>query len=428
MSRDRTKINDAAGGRALVLAGLRLVVVRGVDRRKSLDVRGEEITLGTSPSADLILTDATVSRSHAVLRATPAGYLLVDLESTNGTWIGERRIVSAYVAVKDTFQVGDTSLRLEATRDAVELPLSATARFGELIGASVAARRLFAQLEQLAATDATVLIEGETGTGKDAIADALHEQGARARGPFVIFDCGAVAPHLLESELFGHEKGAFTGAATARSGLFEDAHGGTLFIDEIGELPKELQPKLLRALEQRQVRRVGSTQPHSFDVRVIAATHRDLKREVNRGTFREDLYYRLNVVHVRVPPLRERLDDIPLLCERFWQECAPDRGSAPAALIELFRSHAWPGNVRELRNRVERAATMGMPREITGARTRRPSYGEAKAEALEAFERGFLSELLARAKGNVSQAAREAQMDRMFLRKLLQRRGLLPAG
>jgi DNA-binding NtrC family response regulator len=427
MSSDRTKIIDA-GGRALVLAGLRLVVVRGVDRRRSLEVRGEEITIGTSPSADLVLTDATVSRSHAVLRATPTGYLLTDLESTNGTWIGARRIVSAYVDVKDVFQVGDTSVRLEGMRETVELPISQAAQFGDLVGGSVPARRLFAQLEQLAGSDASVLLEGETGTGKDAIAEALHERGPRARGPFVILDCSAVPPHLIEAELFGHEKGAFTGATTTRRGLFEEAHGGTLFIDEIGELPKELQPKLLRALEHRQVRRLGSTQPHSFDVRVIAATHRDLKREVNRGAFREDLYYRLNVVRLRVPPLRERLEDIPLLCERFWQECAPGRGEPPAALIELFRTHAWPGNVRELRNRVERAATMGTPREITGVRPQATSYGQAKAEAIEAFERAFLTELLARSKGNVSQAAREAQMDRMFLRKLLQRRGLLPSG
>jgi DNA-binding NtrC family response regulator len=281
-------------------------------------------------------------------------------------------------------------------------------------------------LENVAATDATVLLLGETGTGKDAIASAIHEASPRASGPFVVVDCGAISAGLVESELFGHERGAFTGAVAARSGAFREAHRGTLLLDEIGELPRDLQPKLLRALEGRHVKPVGATALIPVDVRVIAATNRDLKREVNTGQFREDLFYRLNVISIRVPPLRERLEDLPALAAHFWRELTGEPEAAlPADLLPPLATHTWPGNVRELRNRVERAMRLGRPVEIS--RTHAPGeepFRAAKQAVIDAFERQYLARLLERTGGNQSEAARVAELDRPHLVKLLKKHGL----
>ncbi len=389
----------------LTMPGARLLVLRGPDKGRALHVDREELVIGSAPTADLQLTDETVSRSHA-----------------------DRRIRSVYVALGDKFDLGKTRLRLEAERRAVELELSKEHSFGELKGASVAMRRVFALLERVAPQDVTVLLLGESGTGKDAAAVALHEASPRAGGPFVILDCGAVAPGVLESELFGHEKGAFTGAVQPRLGAFREAHKGTLFLDEIGELPKDLQPKLLRAIEAREVKPLGSPRSFPVDVRIIAATNRDLKLDVNRGLFREDLFYRLNVVSLRMPALRERPDDIQLLAQHFWREFTRDEQAAPPEdMLETLLLHAWPGNVRELRNRVERAAALGVGLEITGARKpageERP-FHDAKAEVVDAFERSYLTALMQRAGGNQSEAARRAQLDRVHLTRLLRKHSL----
>ncbi|NVB85063.1 MAG: sigma 54-dependent Fis family transcriptional regulator [Kofleriaceae bacterium] len=404
---------------------MRLVVLRGPDRGHALRIDREEVVVGTAASVHLRLTDPTVSRHHATLRMTEHGILVTDLDSTNGTRVDRRRIQSAYTEPGDAIDVGSTRMRVELQRGRVELPLSGSSRFGPLLGRSIAARRLFSLLEQVATADVTVLLLGESGVGKDLAAQALHEAGPRAAAPFIVFDCGAATGSVIESELFGHERGAFTGALDRRNGAFQEAQGGTLFLDEIGELPRELQPKLLRAIDRREIRPVGSDRARSLDVRIIAATNRDLKREVNSGAFREDLFYRLNAFPISVPPLRERADDIPLLADHFWRTfIGDDGGGIPASLLPELTEYSWPGNVRELRHRVEQLALL-RPREATEPQTApRASYREAKAKALDAFEAGFLAELMARAGGNVSEAARLASMDRVHLSKLLRKHGL----
>ena len=408
----------------LVLPGTRLLVIRGPDRGRALRLDKDELTVGTSPAAELRLTDPTVSRSHLMVRVTPDGLLLTDLGSTNGTFVGDRRVYACALEPGDVIGIGATRLRLEALRTTVKLALSASHAFGRLIGSSVAARRLFATLEAVAEEDVTVLLTGETGVGKDSCAESLHAESRRAGKPFVVVDCGAMPRALIESELFGHVKGAFTGAHAERIGAFEAANGGTLYLDHVSDLPRELQAKLLRAIERREIRRVGSAQPRRLDVRIIAATTRDLRVEVNRGTFREDLFYRLNVFAIRVPPLRERKADIPLLAEHFRREATGDpEGALPDELLQQLIDHNWPGNVRELRNRVE-AMVLRRPCELPELDPSRASFRDAKRRAVEEFERNFVGELLARAQGNVSEAARLAEMDRPYLIKLLRKHGI----
>jgi DNA-binding NtrC family response regulator len=302
-------------------------------------------------------------------------------------------------------------------------------------------RRIFAVLPKLAASESTVLLEGETGTGKGLLAEALHQHSARADGPFMVLDCSAIPPTLVEAELFGHARGAFTGAHAARPGAFEAAAGGTLFLDEIGELPLDMQPKLLRALEHRTIRRIGSTETIRLDVRVIAASNRDLRQEVNRGRFRSDLFYRLNVVRIRIPPLRERRDDIPFLVAHFYEQFAPTGDSSPpAALITSLAQQDWPGNVRELRSAVERAVLMDDPEiwrelasvdagdddagEIAGRFDPTVSFRVAKERAMAHWERGYVQSLVRLTPGNLSAAARAARMDRNYLRELVRKHGI----
>jgi two-component system, NtrC family, response regulator GlrR len=410
----------AARDGTLSLRGARLVVVRGPDKGRALKLGGDEITIGTAESSTFALRDPTVSRQHLALRLGPDAVRVRDLESTNGTFVGGFRVRDAFLQPGDTFEVGSTRIKIEASRETVDVKLSEADSFGRLIGRSVAAKQLFAALETLAKEDVTVALSGETGVGKDLCAEALHEASRRAAAPFVVVDCSAIPGNLLEAELFGHEKGAFTGATQARAGAFVDAHGGTLFLDEIGELPRELQPKLLRALERREVRPLGTSRTVPVDLRIISATNRDLRLDVNRGLFREDLYYRLHVVPVRVPPLRERKDDIPLLAEHFRRQITRrDEGALPAELIDDFLAHDWPGNVRELRNRVEYAVVM--PDSARAQPRPQLSYHEAKQQAVDAFEVGYLTALLARCSGNVSEAARQAEIDRVHLTKLLRK-------
>jgi DNA-binding NtrC family response regulator len=324
----------------------------------------------------------------------------------------------------------------------VVVPLSTRDRYGGLLGQSAAIREAFAVLERAAPTEATVLIEGETGTGKELAAEALHAHSSRADGPFVAIDCGAIAPSLMESELFGHVRGAFTGAAADRKGIFEEADGGTLMLDEVGELPLDLQPKLLRALEKREVRRVGASAARKIDVRVVAATNRDLRAEIERGTFREDLYFRLAVVTVRLPPLRARPDDIPMLVRHFVRCLAPDAPPPSAELVAALASRPWPGNVRELKNAVERALAMATPVEpgsAPGAVPAAESAGtlpgamesllrlpikDAVERWTETFERAYLEDVLRRSGGSVSGAARLAGVNRRFVQRLMRRHGM----
>ncbi len=428
----------------LSIRKIRFEVVKGPDQGLVVEVAGAEARVGSGKTCDLVLKDPTVSRLHLSVRVEGDSIRVTDAGSRNGTLLDNIRVADAWARPDSTLTIGATTLRLRMSADIVELPLSRRDRLGGLLGQSIPMRRIFALLERIAPTDTTVLVEGETGTGKELVAEALHDESPRVRNPFIVFDCSAASATLIESELFGHVRGSFTGATGDRPGAFEAANGGTLFLDEIGELPLDLQPKLLRALENREVRRVGSNNPHKVDVRIVAATNRSLVHEVDRGRFREDLYYRLAVVPVRLPPLRERLGDIPVLVRHF-EEKLHRAGQAPLPdnLIDDFCARSWPGNVRELRNAVARAISIGTLAAAeqagapasTPAPTSVPTGEEAMvvnlAESLfvgrervaEAFERKYLSAALKQTGGNVSRAAEIAGVNRKFIQRAMKRFG-----
>jgi len=427
----------ATGEERLRVPGFRLTVTRGADKGAELRAVRAEVSVGTLETNDLRLCDPTVSRNHLQLEARPEGFRLRDLGSTNGTFVAGVRVIEGFIEPGVEIELGETTLRLHALGDPLDVPLYRGDRFGPLLGGSVAMRQVFALLDRAAQTATTVLLLGETGTGKDLAAEALHQASPRASGPFVVVDCGAIPEALIESELLGHERGAFTGAVERRTGAFEAAHHGTLFLDEVGELPRALQPKLLRVLERRIVKPIGSNAAREVDVRVVAATNRDLRAEVNRGSFREDLFFRLSVITVRMPPLRERREDITLLAQAFLRAVAPQATELPAALVERLGAYGWPGNVRELRNAVERAVAMGerwafgdAPAGTASAGGTLPEadpalpFKQAKQRLIERFERPYLEQLLAQSGGNVSAAARQAGLDRVHLLKLLRRHGL----
>jgi len=418
-----------------------LAILTGERKGTQIEVEKDVFRVGKSDENDLALSDQAVSRVHFEIVRAPKGWLVRDLGSTNGTFLDGAEIQSGYLRPGAVVTAGTVQIKVQALTEPAPLLPSEREAFGGALGKSIAMRTIFALLERVEATDATVLFLGETGTGKDLLARALHDASPRAGRPFVVVDCGAVAATLIESELFGHERGAFTGAAGQRQGAFEAATGGTVFLDEIGELPFDLQPKLLRVLEQREVRRVGGNKTVPVDIRILAATRKDLDREVAAGRFREDLYFRLAVVPVTVPALRERREDIPLLVERFLE--ALTRGSAPPVPPETMAAlagHDWPGNVRELRNVLERALYMNPDRSTPLLLASLPSapmssasspgfdpslsYGENRERAESAFEKAYLTWLLERAGGNVSEAARQAKMDRKYLHKLMKKHGL----
>jgi DNA-binding NtrC family response regulator len=290
------------------------------------------------------------------------GYVIRDLDSTNGTFLDGVRVREAYLTPGSVIRLGQTEISYSPLEERIEILKSDKDRFGELIGSSSALQEVYGILERIAPTDVTVLLEGETGTGKELAARGIHSHSRRANGPFVVFDCGAVAPNLIESELFGHEKGAFTDAVKSRQGAFELADSGTIFLDEIGELSLDLQPKLLRALDQRETKRVGADKPVPVNVRVVSATNKDLEKEVKAGRFREDLFYRLSVVRVYMPPLRKRKEDIETIAGHLLEEISSDIGKkisglSPEAAAALT-AYSWPGNVRELKNVLGRAAAL----------------------------------------------------------------------
>ena len=414
----------------------RVVVVDGPDQGRSLEGAGEEVSVGTADANDLVLTDTAVSRHHIAIAPTPRSHLVRDLGSTNGTAINGVGIERAYLAPNAIITIGGTRLRFEVGSGVASTALSTENRWGRALGASEAMRRIFAVLPKLAESDATILLEGETGTGKGLLASAIHEASPRAAGPFIVIDCGSIPPNLIESELFGHEKGSFTGSTGQRIGAFEAGKGGTVFLDEIGELPLDMQPKLLRALEEKLVKRIGGNSQIKLDIRVIAATNRDLRSEINRGRFRSDVYYRLNTFRLRVPPLRERRDDIAMLITHFYEQLARDGGQPPAELIADLVRHDWPGNVRELRAAVERTVLLGDPkvwRELSEETPVAPapekalrvvdgmSFREAKERAVAEWEREYVRALSEQHEGNLSRAARAVRMDRNHLRELLVR-------
>jgi transcriptional regulator with GAF, ATPase, and Fis domain len=335
-------------------ARVRVTVTKGRDLGKVVESAGTTLRVGTAESADLRLNDDTVSREHCEIELNERGFRVRDLRSTNGLRAAGLRVYDIAASAPLEVALGDTTIAIAPLAEAETRERTSIGSFGALLGESTKMRELFAMLARVAPTDLSVLVEGETGTGKELVAQSIHAASARAEGPFVVFDCSAVAQNLIESDLFGHEKGAFTGASAARAGALEEANGGTLFLDELGELPLELQQKLLRCLQSGEFKRVGGRKMEKTDVRVIAATHRNLRAAIEAGKFREDLYYRLEGVPVHVPPLRERLDDIPLLVDQFLSGGPGARHALPANALEMFRAHRWPGNVRELRNVVRR--------------------------------------------------------------------------
>ena len=382
---------------------------------------GGELSLGSEDGNTMVVKHPQVSRRHLLLRHLAAGVLAKDLGSKNGTRLQDAKLTEALVPVGAALLLGAVEVRLEA------LEADDVTRLGPLETRSPLMKKAVELLARAAPKDVTILLEGETGTGKDVCARAVHAASTRANQPLETVDCGAFARELAAAELFGHEKGAFTGADRARAGAFERATGGTLFLDEVGELPLELQPLLLRVLESRTVKRVGGDTWLPIDVRVIAATHRDLDAQVKAGTFRADLLHRLAVVRVRVPKLSERMEDVPLLARAILASLGERaRGfSLSPTTLSLLESQPWPGNVRELRNFLERATAVGLEDQPSSpADTATPDYAEARDRALEAFERDFAVFILKRAEGNVSRAAREAGMNRAYLHRLLKRHGL----
>lgn len=415
----------------------RVSVTDGPDRGLTCETAGRPVRIGTAPDNDLVLSDPTVSRRHCAIVPTPEGFRVSDEGSTNGVLVGRARIFEAVLSGSSELRIGETTVSVVSLPERVEREQATIDRFGDLLGASPAMRELFADLTRIADSDVTVLIEGETGTGKELVAESLHRESRRAEQPLVVFDCSAVSPTLVESELFGHERGAFTGAVASRAGVFEQAEGGSIFLDELGELPKDLQPKLLRVLEKREVRRLGSQRAIPVDVRVLAATNRKLAAEVAVGNFRQDLYFRLAGAHVVVPPLRDRKQDLPMLVEHFLSRSVPPRALSEIAapVWEMFMAHRWPGNVRELRNAVDRWAVtperaLGVPDlELASDGAKTPDIELvplriARRDASDDFERRYLRALLARTQGNVTRAAAIAEVSRQMIQKLMRKQGL----
>ncbi len=444
----------------------RLVVLEGPDEGRELVVAKEQVTVGRSSVCDLTLTDNSVSSQHFTVEADGNSYLLRDVRSTNGTFYGDIRIREIIMRTGTVFLAGNTVLKFEPTRDIVTIELSERDRFDQVIGSSVSMREIFANLERVAPSDLTVLVQGETGTGKELIAQAIHNHSHRAKKPFVVLDCSAIPKDLIESTIFGHEKGSFTGAISQHKGVFEQADGGTIFLDEIGELDINLQPKLLRVLENRELKRVGGDRVIKVDCRVVAATNRDLRQMVTEGGFREDLYFRLSVMQIQLPPLRRRREDVALLVSHFIDRANAkrrERGQfelevSPEALKALLERQ-WPGNVRELKNVCERATSLAegpmltrrdfmlgnepslLPAAAaaTGAPVARDgdlvfsvdieeSFKDAKQALLDIFEAVYLEKLVDQHGGNISQSAKAAGLTRYHLRELLKKHNVAGRG
>ena len=432
--------SDGPVGARTTVRRFSLTVVEGPGAGATWQSTGDRCSIGSHPRNDLVVDDPTVSRFHCEVVIDDGGVHVRDLQSRNGTVLDGVLVRDAFLRAGSLLRLGKTVLQFDLGVEINRLPLSEATQFGTLAGVSAPMRAAFAMLACAAESEATVLLEGETGTGKSQAARSIHREGPRRDGPFVVVDCGAILGNLLESELFGHEKGAFTGASERRVGAFEEASGGTLFLDEIGELPLDLQPKLLRAIETREVKRVGSNAHRPVDVRVIAATNRELRTEVNLGRFRADLYFRLAVITIAMPPLRQRPDDIPALVEELLTSlrAPPEQAEllrAPAFLAKL-RHAAWAGNVRELRNYLERCIVLRSlfpvaEREEEAAADdfvvdpAAPYAGE-RDRVLAEFERRYFRGLLRLHDGKVARAADAAGIARAYLYRLLRRHGIEP--
>ena len=409
-------------------------------RRFAIDpLHAFRVLIGQSDACTVKLSDRQVSRRHAALEARGDVLRLTDLDSTNGTFVDRVRVYAADLSGGELVRVGATTLRVDEVEQGGAGELSLATGFGRLIGASPEMKRLYPLCAALAASDVPVILEGETGTGKEALAEALHEEGPRASGPFVVFDCAAVSSSLLESELFGHERGAFTGAVSTRKGVFEQAHGGTLLIDEIGDLELSLQPKLLRAIERSEIRRVGGDQWIHVDVRVLAATRRDLDREVEVGRFRDDLFHRLAVTRIELPPLRSRRGDVSVLARWFWNKLGGNPAHLSPDLLHKWEDEKWTGNVRELRNALARQLALGglvaqgeralrEPNVVAASASEAETldafvssglpFPQARDRVLEAFTERYVSCVLAGCGGDVARAAASSGIGRRYFEKL----------
>ncbi len=419
--------------------GGKLTVTKGKGNKAELEIGADTLVVGRNEACDLVLDDKKVSAVHMELVATERGVRVRDLGSRNGTFVGETRIGEVYLLKPTIIHCGDSVIDFSpASPEQVDVP--DIAEFGPLVGTGAAMRTVFERLRKAAPTELTILIGGETGTGKELVAQAIHQASTRANKPFVVVDCGSIPASLAESALFGHERGSFTGAVDKRVSPFAEADGGTIFLDELGELPVDVQPKLLRALAEQRIKSVGSNSYRPVNVRVIAATRRDLVREVNDGNFRSDLYFRVAQIKVELPALRHRLEDIPALVKRMLDDLG-DKGAYARIMndsLERLMRHDWPGNVRELRNVVAVALAFGKegpldiaqhlaPLTSTAAEatpTRGRTFQDAKRDILARFERDYFTALYAECSGNVSEIGRRAAMERAHVRGYLRRHGI----
>lgn len=377
---------------------------------------GSSFRIGRHPSNDLTLPDEEISRFHLSLERREEGYWVVD-QSRNGTYLNARRVTSSSLRDKDEMQVG--RWRLVYTSDVnggeketvVQKKAQSLQSFCGIIGQSAPMLRVFSMIEKVAPTTMTVLIMGETGVGKELVARAIHDLSPRSRKPFVPLNCGAISPQLIESELFGHERGAFTGALSRHHGAFEQARGGTLVLDEIGELPLELQPKLLRVLEEKRFRRVGGTEEIEADIRIVAATHRNLESLAREGKFREDLYFRLFSVPISIPPLRERSSDILLLANSFLNSlqtgvAEESRRRFSTEAEKRLMEYLWRGNVRELKNVITRSLLFAKGNSLLGDEILFLSEGAHEVKpSLENIERNAIVSALKQNDWNKTRAA-----------------------
>ncbi len=454
---------------------LTLEVINGENEGQVHTFEKPVVRLGADPLSDVVLDDPTVSRMHAELRKRTDDVELIDLGSTNGTFFDGDQVDKITLEPGSIFQVGRTKIRVNATKEQVKIEVTDRTRYGNIIGQSPALREIFSILDRVAPSDLSVVIEGETGTGKELIAAAIHDHSNRAGKPFVVFDCSAFPATLLESELFGHEKGAFSGASNRHRGVFERADGGTIFFDELGEMDIEFQAKFLRVLETGEVRRVGGESTFNVDVRVVAATNRNLEDQVADKMFRQDLFYRLAKVRFNLPALRERVEDIPLLAEHFFEMMTTEDTAKPLLTenaLRALQSYPWPGNIRQLRNVMEKAVAMCSGGAITSDYLRKelgmdgegysPSmnapgsstsaglgipaapegsvtlfakiddgdggvvpFRDAKDDLVSEFEKLYLERLLEKNNQNISKSAREAEVDRRHLYRLLKKHDLM---
>jgi transcriptional regulator with GAF, ATPase, and Fis domain len=414
-----------------------LTVVEGPDRGRTFTVEGcqpHRMLVGSGPACEVHVSDREVSRRHAAVEPAGRRLRITDLGSTNGTFVDGVAVVEAFLRGGEVVRIGSTAIEVSDSPAQTQAPLPVRTSFGRMVGASTEMRRLYPLCERLAQSSVTVIIEGETGTGKEVLAEALHEEGPRGGGPFVVFDCTAVPSNLVEAELFGHERGAFTGAVATRKGVFEQAQHGTLLIDEIGDLDLPLQPKLLRAIERNEIRRVGGDRAIKVDVRVLAATRRDLDREVQAGRFRDDLFHRLAVARLELPPLRHRAGDVPVLARHFWRSLGGDEAALSGDLLLQWQDYEWPGNVRELRNTVARRIALGDLAQTAkeGDPTKSPGEAadpfaailrlglplpEARERLIEEFERRYIEHAMAK-HGSVGKAAAEAGVAKRHFQRI----------